>query len=105
MADAAQQSQDPPTPDEGPIERDASAPAQQTDGGEGQTVDTVGLITDEFGISRSQARMEIATGEMTLDDEPYTPGDKFFLPRDEVVGKTLEVKGGQSRAFRVQIQA
>jgi hypothetical protein len=88
---------------EGQIERDASAPPQQTDGGGAEGVDTVGLLTDEFGISRSQARMEILTGSMKLDDEDFTPKDPLFLPREEVVGKTLEVKGGQNRTFRVQI--
>lgn len=93
-------------PDDGKqIERDASAPAQQTDGGAVETVDVVGLITDEFGISRSQARMEVATGKMKLGDEDFSPDDPFFLDREEVAGKTLEVKGGQSRTFRVQIQA
>jgi len=85
------------------IERDSSAPVQQADA-EPQMVDVVGLLCDEFGLSRSAARMEIATGTVTLDGEKVTlPNQGFFLDREIAAGKTLEVQGGQNRTFRVQV--
>lgn len=93
--------------DRTPPERDATAPEQpltenQPDGE--QHVFLPGLLSDEFGIARSQARMEILTGTVEIDGDAYN-GDPLDIPRSLVAGKTIEVKGGQSRTFRVQIDA
>jgi len=87
-----------------PIERDGTAPPQQADANSSAGyVDLVGLISDEFGISRSVARRDVTMGEVTVDGEPYT-GDRLDMPRAEVEGKTVEVKGGESpRTYRVQV--
>jgi hypothetical protein len=96
------------TPDTDPathIERDGTAPVQQTSGDASQEDDLIhlpGFLADEFGVSRSQARMEINSGTITVDGEPYN-GDRIDLPRAEVAGKTVEVKGGSTRTFRFQI--
>lgn len=57
------------------------------------------LISDEFGTSTSQARMEIMLGSVEVDGEPWE-GDKLDLPYDEVVGKTISVLG-ETRQFRI----
>ena len=89
------------------VERDGTAPNQQLSGDGNQEQEFVylpGIISDEFGISRSQASQEIATGSITIDGEPYT-GSKDEIPLDDVAGKTVEVKGGNTRTFRFQIDA
>lgn len=89
------------------IERDASAPKvpatePQQDGEE--HIYLPGLLSDEFGLSRSQANLEIATGKVTIDGEPYDGfSDGMTIPKSKVAGKTIEVKGGVNRTFRVQV--
>jgi hypothetical protein len=87
------------------IERDASAPPQQTD----QTAGYVylpGLLADEFGISRSVARRDLLMGSVTIDGKQYVYNEGGLdVPREKVEGKTIEVKGGDTgRTYRVQIQ-
>jgi len=97
------------TPDTEPaenIERDGSAPTQQTSGDGNAEVEFIHLpaiISDEFGISRSQARMEIAGATIRVDGEeiPYS----MDLIREDVAGKTIEVEGSNTRTFRFQIDA
>jgi hypothetical protein len=88
------------------IERDKTAPQQQTDGGAGDTVDLVGLLADEFGISRSIARRDLLMGTVQIDGENYTYNEAgLHVPRERVEGKTLTVAGGDTnRTYRVQIQ-
>jgi hypothetical protein len=91
------------TPD---VERDADAPEQPAAGQADQkedVVDLVGVIEDEFGISRSVARMEAMSGNVYIDDEKVDRGTDLIFPRHELAGKTVEVRGGQSRTFRFQI--
>jgi hypothetical protein len=93
------------TPD---VERESSAPTQQTSGDGNSEVEFIHLpaiISDEFGISRSQARMEVATGTVSVDGEERLVGQDMDIPREEVAGKTIEVKGGNARTFRFQIDA
>lgn len=86
------------------VERDGSAPPQQADANASAGyVDLVGLLSDEFGIARSVARRDVLMGTVTVDGEPYN-GDRLDVPRDQVEGKTVEVKGGDSsRTYRVQV--
>lgn len=60
------------------------------------------LISDEFGVSRSVARMEIELGKIEIDGEEYA-GDKLDLPYSEIVGKTITVKG-RDRGFKLNYQ-
>ena len=92
------------------IERDPSAPEvpstePQPDGEE--YIYLPGLLSDEFGLSRSQARQEIITGSVTINGEPYEMkqrgGDS--IPKSACAGKTIEVVGGGHRTFRVQVPA
>ena len=94
----------PDAPD-APIERDATAPPQPDSGQTPEAEEWIhlpALISDEFGVSSSDARMQIMMGIVTVDGVELE-GDKLNLLRDEVVGKTVEVKG-DTRTFRVQIQ-
>lgn len=93
------------------VVRDSSAPVQQADAIP-EYVDLIGLLADEFGISRGQARREMLMGSVQIDGEPYIhpqreqPGDPMFvMEREGVEGKTVEVRGGETdRIFRFQIQ-
>jgi hypothetical protein len=89
--------------EEDQIERDGTAPNQQMSGDANQEREFIhlpGIISDEFGISRSQARLEIVTGEVFADGERLSGNED--LERESVAGKTIEVKG-QTRTFRFQI--
>lgn len=87
------------------IERDGSAPPQQTDGTAGY-VHLPGLLADEFGISRSIARRDLLMGSVTIDGEQYLYNESGLdVPRAQIQGKTIEVTGGDTgRTYRVQIQ-
>lgn len=92
------------------VERDASAPVQQADAIP-QHVDLVGVLSDEFGIPRAQARREMLMGTIGIDGEPYRDPRQglnthdFVVPHTEIVGKTVEVVGGETnRTYRFQIQ-
>jgi hypothetical protein len=94
--------------EEDQIERDKTAPEQpetepQQDGE--AHIYLPGLLSDEFGISRSQANLEIATGRVFIDGEQVQVPNPMTFPKSEVAGKTIEVKGGQFRSFRVKIPA
>jgi hypothetical protein len=99
------------TPDTDPaheIERDGSAPVQQTSGEGNSEVEFVHLpafISDEFGISRSQARLEVLSGRVYVDDADYPVDVSMDIPRSDIAGKTVEVRGGSTRTFRFQIDA
>lgn len=95
----------PDTPD-APIERDGTAPPQPDSGQTPEKQEWIhlpALISDEFGVSTSEARMQIMMGIVTVDGDELDTGEKLNLLRDEVVGKTVEVKG-DTRTFRLQIQ-
>ena len=64
-----------------------------------QTVHLPSLISDEFGHTRSSIRMQIALGTTEIDGEQWN-GDGFDLPYEEIVGKTITVKG-PDRTYRV----
>ena len=90
------------------IERDGSAPPQQADAVGPEYVDLVGLLADEFGVSRTQARLDLLTGHLTLDGESHpwdTTQEKLMLPRELAAGKTVEVTPGVSgnRTYRFQV--
>jgi hypothetical protein len=90
------------------IQRDADAPEQPNDSQANlpeETVDLLGIIEDEFGMARSRIRMEAATGNVSIDGERWLDAIEkdFRLPRSQVVGKTVEVKG-TARTFRFQVQ-
>lgn len=50
------------------------------------------VISDMYGISRSEARMALGTGTVEVDGELWT-GDKFDFPRDAIEGKRIAVSG------------
>lgn len=97
-------------PEEGtkPIERDKDAPehpgAGQADQAQ-EMVDLLGVIEDEFGLSRSRIRQEAYTGQILIDGERWSDAveKNFLLPRSEIVGKTVELKGAIGRSFRFQV--
>jgi hypothetical protein len=79
------------------VERDPSAPAQAapesaTPASDRRLVHLPSLISDEFGISRSQAREMLALGTVEIDGEPYN-GDRIDVPYEAIVGKTIKVSG------------
>jgi hypothetical protein len=103
MSDEPTHESTPDTDTDKPIERDGSAPVQQADTIE-ERVDVVGLLSDEFGVSRSVIRKEILMGSMTLDGTEIPSA--LDLDRETSQGKTLEVIGGDTnRTYRVQIAA
>lgn len=59
-----------------------------------------GLISDSFGVSRSQARMEIAAGLVKVDGEVWE-GDKFDIPAASLRGKSIEVIGSGVRSYKL----
>jgi hypothetical protein len=72
------------------VERDPSAPAQAapesaTPASDRRLVHLPSLISDEFGISRSQAREMLALGTVEIDGEPYN-GDRIDVPYEAIVG-------------------
>ena len=89
-----------------PVERDPDAPEQPAAGQGDQPVDEVdllGIMEDEFGLSRSRIRQEAYTGICIIDGEKYDHEGNFTVPHEKVQGKTVEVKG-YSRTFRFQVQ-
>jgi hypothetical protein len=89
------------------IERDGTAPEvpatePQPDGEE--HIYLPGLLSDEFGISRGDAENEIRLGTTTIDKKPYEfTTSTLTIPKSRCVGKTIEVKGGNYRTFRVKV--
>jgi hypothetical protein len=57
------------------------------------------LIADEFGISRNVAEQQIALGMVEIDGVEWS-GDKLDIPREELVGKEILVRG-RDRAFKL----
>jgi hypothetical protein len=76
---------------------------KQVDGeqtpGEPRLIHLPALLSDEFGHSTSEIRMQIALGTVEIDGEEWK-GDSFNLPYDEILGKTITVKG-RDRGYRV----
>ena len=65
----------------------------------GSRVHLPALISDEFGISKSMAREQIALGTVQIDGEEYK-GDRMDIPEADIKGKTIEVNG-PARGFLV----
>lgn len=65
---------------------------QQIDPNEEQMVHIPGLLSDEFGVSRSEARRNMAMGTVTIDGKELKP-HILDVPLEDINGKTLEVKG------------
>jgi len=60
------------------------------------------LLSDEFGISQSVAREQIALGMVTIDDELVSDARKLDFDPEELDGKTIVVAGRDSRlSFRM----
>ena len=92
------------------VQRDGSAPLQQGDAVPEQ-VDLIGILSDEFGVPRQVARREMLMGVVMIGDEPYRDPQQglvpveFWIPREQVEGKTVEVRGGETnRTYRFQVQ-
>lgn len=67
---------------------------------EEQTVYLPALLNDEFGISRTEARMHVATGDVVIDGRKLTAEeDKFLLERTAVLDKEIHVRSG-THGFR-----
>jgi len=64
-----------------------------------QVIDLPGLLSDEFGISRSAARQEIALGTVEIDGEKIVE-DKFSFPRSKIEGKEITIVG-EVRHFKL----
>lgn len=58
-----------------------------------------GLISDEFGVSRSIAREQIALGMVKIGDE-YWRGDRLDIPYSELVGRSIVVVG-RDQSYRI----
>jgi hypothetical protein len=71
-------------------------PSEEPEGEPDRTVHLPAILADEFGISRSEARMEVMMGQITIDGEMTT--EKLDLPYDKVKGKQIVVKG-ETREF------
>lgn len=69
---------------------------------EQEFVNLPSLISDELGISRSIARMEIAMGTVEIDGEESK--EKFDFKRSDLAGKTVVVFG-ERRQFKVTVPA
>ena len=58
-----------------------------------------GLIAEEFGVSRSEARRLIDGGGVWLDDEPL-PAGEHDLPAERLDGRVLRVGRRRFRRLR-----
>ena len=67
---------------------------------QGGSVHLPSVLSDEFGISRSQARMEIATGHVEIDGQVVHAKHKFDMPVAAIDGKEIVVVG-PTRHFRM----
>ena len=67
--------------------------------GQDGVVHLPGLIAEEFGISRSEARRLIDTGGVTLGDEPVGPGG-YDVPAQRAEGRVLKVGRRRYRRLR-----
>ena len=65
-----------------------------------QIIDLPGLLSDEFGISRSAARQEIALGTIEIDGEKVTLENRFSVPRSQIEGKEVVIQG-EVRHFKL----
>src|SRR5262249_13917064 len=54
----------------------------------GDVVPLPALISEAFGLSRSEARRRIAQGSVTVDQEPI---DVLDVPRSQLLGRALSV--------------
>jgi hypothetical protein len=69
---------------------------QQLDGDERGVVHLPALLSDEFGVSRSDARMHIVLGTVEIDGVPSE--EKLDFRREEIAGKTIIVRS-ESRSY------
>lgn len=83
-----------------PAHTPAEKPPLQVGGDEARMVHLPGLISDEFGTSRSEARLQLAMGKVSVDGEPVAPGDMMDLPYEDIVGKTILVEG-PNKSFKI----
>jgi len=73
-------------------------PTTTLEPGAGGTVHLPALISDQFGVSRGEARRLLQQGGVKLDGEPVG-GDAFDLPADDLAGRVLQV--GKRRFVRL----
>lgn len=71
------------------IDAEASSPSSPSD----EVVHLPGILSDEFGMSRSEARRLIGMGKVEIDGEIWT-GDQQDLPIGAIEGKTVRVSDG-----------
>lgn len=71
------------------IDAEASTPASAAD----ETVHLPGILSDEFGMSRSEARRLIGMGKIEIDGKVWT-GDQQDLPVGVIEGKTVRISDG-----------
>jgi tyrosyl-tRNA synthetase len=57
------------------------------------------LLAEAFGISRNQARRELAGGAVKIEGQKQAPGE-LNVPLKDIVGKTLQL--GKRRFVRVE---
>jgi hypothetical protein len=72
---------------------DPEPPEPGTEGYEDSLIHLPALVSDEFGVSRSIARMEIMMGQVEIDGEPYTGESKLDIPYKLIAGKKIAVIG------------
>ena len=61
------------------------------------------VLSDEFGVSRTQARESLLMGTIEIDGEPWT-GSKLEVPLSAIDGKELVVIG-PDRHFKMDFDA
>jgi len=66
---------------------------QQIGGDERGIVHLPALLSDEFGVSRSDARMHIVLGTVEIDGVPSE--EKLDFRREDILGKTIVVRSEQ----------
>lgn len=79
-----------PVADAAPVEREESAPEQPQTTETEELVNLPLLISDEYGMSRSEARQMCAVGEIEIDGKTWT-GDRFDVAASAVMDKTIKV--------------
>jgi hypothetical protein len=90
-----------PLGDQEPGHTRSEEPPKQVDGNQApdapRYVHLPALISDEFGTPRSEARLQIALGTVQIDGVDVNPGQDMDLLYDDIVGRTIDVKGRDRR--------
>ncbi len=60
------------------------------------------LLADNFGVSRSEARMHVAMGTVEIDGK-LVEGDRFDFERSDIDGKEIVVKS-ELRAYKLRYE-